>query len=154
LSLQLLRDDAGIVYLNGTEIFRSPNLPAGELAYNFVTGGTAPPDNTIDATNIANGASLLVTNANLLAVEIHQQALTSSDVSFDFELTAGGVQARPTLYAARFGNEWVLYWSAPGYVLKQSDNVAPTTWSTVPGATSPLVVVPVDARRFYRLERP
>src|SRR6266487_1002858 len=27
LTLYLLRDDAGVVYLNGTEIFRSPNLP-------------------------------------------------------------------------------------------------------------------------------
>ena len=158
LSLQLLRDDAGIVYLNGGEIFRSPNLPAGELAYNFVTSGNAPPDNTIDTTNIVNGASLLVSqvsDANLLAVEIHQQALSSSDVSFDLELIAGSAQPPPTLYAARFGSEVVLYWSAPGYVLKQSDNIAPTAnWSTVPGASSPLVIVPADAKKFYRLERP
>jgi hypothetical protein len=155
LSLRLLRDDAGIVYLNGTEILRSPNMPAGEVAYNQFTGGTAPPDNTIDATNIANGASLLVPNANLVAVEIHQQSATSSDVSFDLELIASSPQPPPTLYAARFGSELVLYWSAPGYVLEQSDNVAPTAnWSAVPGASSPLAFVPANARKFYRLRRP
>jgi len=34
LSLTLLRDDAGVVYLNGAEIFRSPNLPSGMISYN------------------------------------------------------------------------------------------------------------------------
>jgi len=155
LSLQLLRDDAGIVYLNGGEILRSPNMPAGEVAYNQFTGGTAPPDNTIDATNIANGASLLVSNANLVAVEIHQQASSSSDVSFDLELIAGPVLPPPTLFATRFGGELVLYWSAPGYVLEHSDNIAPSAnWSTVPGASSPLAFLPANARKFYRLKRP
>ena len=154
LSLQLLRDDAGIVYLNGTEIFRSPNMPPGEVAYNQFTGGSAPPDNSVDTTNIFNGASLLVPEANFVAVEIHQQAASSSDVSFDLELIAGPAQPPPTMYAARFGSELVLYWSAPGYVLKHSDSIAPTAnWSAVPGAASPLVFVPADARKFYRLER-
>ncbi len=155
LSLQLLRDDAGIVYLNGAEILRSPNMPPGEVAYNAVTGGNAPPDNTIDSTNIANGASLLVSNANLMAVEIHQQALTSSDISFDLQLLAGPVLPPPPLFAARFGSDLVLYWSAPGYVLKQSDEIAPTAnWSAVPGASSPLAFMPANARKFYRLQRP
>src|SRR6185295_18509553 len=37
-TLSLRRDDAGVVYFNGTDVFRSPNLPAGELASTFVTG--------------------------------------------------------------------------------------------------------------------
>ena len=155
LSLRLLRDDAGIVYLNGTEVLRSPNMPPGEVAYNQVTGGTAPDDNSIDSTNILGGASLLVTDVNLVAVEIHQQALGSSDVSFNFELIAGPALPPPTLYAARFGNELVIYWSAPGYRLEQSDELAPTAnWSAVPGATSPLAFVPANARTFYRLKYP
>src|SRR5438034_1208376 len=44
LTLYLLRDDAGVVYLNGTEIFRGPNLP--------------PPPNVITSTTLATGAAV------------------------------------------------------------------------------------------------
>jgi hypothetical protein len=80
--MRLLRDDAGIVYLNGTEVFRSPNLPAGVIAYN--TLATATGENNVDTASLP--ANLLVEGTNVVAVEIHQQALTSSDISFDLEL--------------------------------------------------------------------
>ena len=91
LSLWLLRDDGGVVYLNGSEIYRSSSLPplpaiitSQTLATNLA-GGAAPPDNTIDTALLS--AELLQTGPNLVAVEIHQQAASSSDVSFDFGLT-------------------------------------------------------------------
>jgi hypothetical protein len=150
LSLRLLRDDAGIVYFNGTEVYRSPNMPAGAIAYNQYTGGTAPPDNTIDTTNIVNTAGLLAPGANLVAVEIHQQSAGSSDVSFDLELT--GV-SQPVLYFARFGNDLVLYWGDPAFHLESSDNL-PGNWAPVNGAVSPVTIQPVAAKRFYRLKNP
>ncbi|HXI51251.1 MAG TPA: hypothetical protein VNH84_07095, partial [Candidatus Saccharimonadales bacterium] len=56
LAVQLLRDDAGVVYLNGTEIFRSPNLPAPPTA---ITSGTlatgAAVENFLDVAQV-NGA--------------------------------------------------------------------------------------------------
>jgi hypothetical protein len=91
LSMWLLRDDGGVVYLNGTEVFRSDSMPPAPFVITYATlatnynGGAAPPDNTIDQTNLST--SLLVPGTNIVAVEIHQQALTSSDVSFDFALT-------------------------------------------------------------------
>ena len=55
--MRLLRDDAGIVYFNGTEVLRSPNMPAG-VAYNAFTGGSprqttpwTPPTSSIPATS-------------------------------------------------------------------------------------------------------
>ncbi|MDB6034849.1 MAG: metallophosphoesterase, partial [Verrucomicrobiales bacterium] len=80
--MRLLRDDAGIVYLNGTEVFRSPNLPAGAIV--FGTYATATGENDIDTASFP--ANLLVEGTNVVAVEIHQQAGTSSDISFDLEL--------------------------------------------------------------------
>jgi hypothetical protein len=96
LSLWLLRDDGGVVYLNGTEVFRSDSLPPAPFVITYSTlatnynGGAAPPDNTIDRTNLSR--SFLLPGTNIVAVEIHQQALTSSDISFDFGLT-GNVTA-------------------------------------------------------------
>jgi len=84
LSLRLLRDDAGVVYLNGSEIYRSPNMPTGSINYQTTT--LSPNgENTIDTASFAT-SGLLVEGTNILAVEIHQQGSTSSDVSFDFAL--------------------------------------------------------------------
>jgi hypothetical protein len=150
-TLLLRRDDAGVVYFNGTDVFRSPNLPAGELASTFVTGGTAPADNFVDTTNIVNAGTLLSNGVNVVACEIHQQALTSSDISFDLQLT--GMPAVPqTLYAARFGADLVLYWGDPAYRLESADT--PTgTWQTVSGASSPVILPFAGPQKFFRLHR-
>ncbi len=101
LALRLLRDDGGVVYLNGTEIFRSANMPAGAIA--FITLATTTGENDIDTATVNAGLPVLVEGTNVLAVEIHQQALTSSDVSFNFELTgttglpSGGANTPPTV---------------------------------------------------------
>src|SRR5688572_7345781 len=81
LTLQLLRDDGAVAYLNGTEVFRT-NLPAGTIAYNTLApaaiGGTAETTYYTASINPA----LLTAGSNLLAVEVHQANGTSSDVSF------------------------------------------------------------------------
>ena len=84
LQLWLLRDDGGVVYLNGTEIFRSPVLPAGPLLFN--TLATATGENTVDQSNVSGFLGEFVNGTNVIAVEIHQQALNSSDISMDFQL--------------------------------------------------------------------
>ena len=47
--LRLLRDDAGVAYLNGNEVFRSPNLPTFPSAIGYLTTATATGENTIDS---------------------------------------------------------------------------------------------------------
>ena len=91
LAMWLLRDDGGVVYLNGTEVFRSDSMPPPPTVITYQTlasnynGGEAPPDNTIDRATLSTNS--LVLGTNIVAVEIHQQAVTSSDISFDFALT-------------------------------------------------------------------
>lgn len=149
--LRLLRDDAGIVYLNGFEVLRSPNMPAGEVPYNVFTGGSAPPDNTVDTTDLVNTGTLLSNGVNLVTAEIHQQSPTSSDASFDLQLA--GLPASPIpLFSARFGSDLVLYWSDPTFRLEFTDAL-PGGWQPVAGAASPFAVVPSVAKRFYRLRK-
>ena len=91
LSMWMLRDDGGVVYINGTDAYRSPSMPQQPTAITYLTVATnqsianAPADNSIDTTNLS--PSLLVAGTNILAVEIHQHDNTSSDISFDFALT-------------------------------------------------------------------
>jgi hypothetical protein len=81
----LERDDAAVIYLNGREILRTPNLPATPepVLYNTFATGQAVEDTidifAISPTNFAVGM-------NTLAVEIHQQAANSSDISLNFRL--------------------------------------------------------------------
>lgn len=84
LELQLLADDGAIVYLNGSEIFRF-SMPAGDVDYTTHALGLAA-ENVFVSTNIP--VSLLLAGENTVAVEVHQRNDTSSDVSFDFEMTA------------------------------------------------------------------
>ena len=86
LDIRLLRDDGAVVYLNGTEVVRS-NMPSGTIAFDtlapsFVAG--SGEDAFLPTTLDPN---LLVDGANTIAVEIHQQSTTSSDISFDLELS-------------------------------------------------------------------
>lgn len=86
LVVGLLRDDGGLVYLNGREIFRS-NMPETNDYRTLATAIVGDPEEdyfylkTISATNLVRGT-------NVLAVEIHQSATNSSDLSFDLTLAA------------------------------------------------------------------
>ncbi len=84
LALRLLRDDGAVVHLNGQEIYRAA-LPAGPVAFNTLANQNG--EDTVDTAVVNAALPALVDGVNVLAVEIHQQALTSSDISFDFELT-------------------------------------------------------------------
>lgn len=86
VTLNLLRDDGAVVYLNGTEIVRS-NMPESIVGYtsfavDFVDGNAEKTwyPFTIEP-------SLLWEGQNTIAVEIHQQNLTSSDISFNLQLS-------------------------------------------------------------------
>ena len=87
LSYGIVRDDGAVVYLNGVEIGRD-NMPTGTIDYQ-----------TLASTTVAGGfetayfvhnaiANLLVAGENVIAVELHQRSLSSSDLGFNFELLA------------------------------------------------------------------
>ena len=102
LTLRLLRDDGAVVYLNGAEVFRS-NMPAGAidsttLAINAVSTGAE--ESTLFQ-NAAIDPARLVNGTNLIAVEIHQSSVESTDISFELQLLAHAEPARIVLIPAR-----------------------------------------------------
>lgn len=86
INLRLLYDDGAAVYLNGTEFFLSPNM-ASDMSYNDYTVGGV--DTTSEDFQRFDGLSAksLVAGENMIAVEIKQGDGSSSDISFDLELT-------------------------------------------------------------------
>jgi hypothetical protein len=148
LQLRLLRDDGGVVYFHGKEAFRSTNMPKGTISFNTVADATG--ENTVDVTNLP--PSVLLTGTNVVAVEIHQQSLTSSDVSFDLELVANPAPLPTRLESAILGNELVLYWSDSTFTLEYSNELNDPTWTPLP-ASSPIPIVPTSSHQFFRLRK-
>ncbi len=87
LVLRILRDDGAVIYINGTEAART-NMPEGEISPDIpalsAVGGT-DEDRYYE---ISIDPDLLQAGANTIAVEVHQASPTSSDLSFDLDLTA------------------------------------------------------------------
>lgn len=86
LTMRAMRDDGIVAYLNGTEVYRN-NMPSGAVAYNtYASSAVSGADESAYYTTAIDPA-LLVNGDNVLAVEIHQANGSSSDISFNLELT-------------------------------------------------------------------
>jgi hypothetical protein len=77
-------DDGAVIWLNGVEAARI-NMPAGVITNDTLSASSWEATNFY-TTNIS--AASLVAGDNVLAVEVHQQSATSSDVVFGLALSA------------------------------------------------------------------
>ncbi len=154
LVVRMRRDDGGVVYLNGTEVFRS-NMPEGPITFQTLAGAAIGSEITFFETNVS--PSLLLEGENLVAVEIHQSAANSSDVSFDLQLvgTKPPGPSRPRLSVVRTPTGATISWSgaAAGYRLQQAPAVS-GPWSASPSQSNPQNVTVTPGNRFYRLVNP
>ena len=85
LELKLLRDDGAVVYLNGTEVVRT-NMPTSTITYTTLATTAISGAGETTFLTFPLSPSAVTTGTNVLAVEVHQQAASSSDVSFDASL--------------------------------------------------------------------
>ncbi len=85
LRVRLLRDDGAVVYLNGAEVFRS-NMPEGPITSATEAAAGADCEDCWYETPVS-AAGRLVAGTNVVAVSVHQVGPTSSDLSFNLELT-------------------------------------------------------------------
>ena len=162
------RDDAAVLYLNGAEIWRDSNLPAGLITNQTpalsAIGGTGET-NWLALNFPPSTLTLLTPGWNLLAAEVHQSALDSSDLGFDLELTGTLILAElPELQATIAGSSLVL--TAPDtasyFRLFSATNLMPPVVWTTEATTAVLsnsqwrVTLPAatNGQRFYRLQSP
>ncbi|MGB0993498.1 MAG: lamin tail domain-containing protein, partial [Akkermansiaceae bacterium] len=96
LTLELVRDDGAVVYLNGEEIQRT-NMPSGTINYNTLANGAIGGSGETAFNQFSVDLSKLVEGNNTIAVEIHQASFTSSDISFDLRLLATNGSSSPDL---------------------------------------------------------
>lgn len=85
INIAITRDDGAAVYVNGSEVLRT-NLPAN-AGYRTVASSTV--DGSAETTwyNYTVPTSRFVQGTNLVAVEVHQRSVSSSDMGFDLRIT-------------------------------------------------------------------
>lgn len=84
LRLRAVCDDGFIAWINGVEVARY-NMPAGERAYNtFASGAVPEPLSWLEFDLPA--PAYLVAGQNVLAVQVFNTSITSSDLQWDGEL--------------------------------------------------------------------
>jgi len=76
------RDDGAVIYLNGREMTRM-NMPSGPIDYRTLAFEAFDDGTSYNLAVLP--ASFLVEGVNVMAVEIHQSAANSSDISFDLD---------------------------------------------------------------------
>lgn len=157
-----VRDDGAIVYLNGAEVFRG-NI-TNEVGLPVVCLDQATSHEADHLDNPTTSPTSAVAGDNVVAVYLKQNGTNSSDIVWGMQLSllVPSYQApRPDLCIRLeilpSGAKLVhITWpcrsgvSAAGYVLQGADNLE-GPWATVAGATSPHVIPPAAAKKFYRL---
>jgi hypothetical protein len=93
-TMNMKRDDGIVVYINGIERYRN-NMPSGIINYTSPASSSCSDDGyTILTAKLPQGS--FISGVNVIAVEIHQQNGTSTDISFNMELIGLPVQTTQT----------------------------------------------------------
>ena len=85
LRLSVIRDDGAAIYLNGTEVLRD-NLPDALLTADTLASSTVFGAGETSPVSVILPGALLTQGTNVIAAQVHQAAVTSSDLRFDLEL--------------------------------------------------------------------
>jgi len=163
VALRLLADDGAVVYINDVEVYRTTNMPAGPVGHTTTTDAVAPDDGAGYhwTTNLAS--SVLVAGTNIIAVEVHQDSATSSDVSFDLMLWGEGGAAGPALTITRLTDTTAeIAWpdSFTGYSLEYKTDLNAASWTPEPATVTQsggyyrATVNTASGNKFWRLQKP
>lgn len=142
LSLSLIYDDGAVVYLNGTEITRQ-GMPAGSITYTtLATADVAAPNERVwSSVNV--GTTQLLAGNNVIAVEIHQRLVTSSDIAMNLLLKGNTSTVAPTVsrgpYLQMLGTDRVVVRWQTTTATDSKVSYGTTTGYLSPPVTSPTV---------------
>ena len=142
--MQLVRDDGAVVYVNGVEV-RRDNMPGGAIAHSTLATSNVSGTEESAVYNYNIPTSYFVSGNNTIAVEIHQDVASSTDISFNMAMSAttdstfNSTSANLTLPSCTNVLFAGLYWGAT-----QGNDGTNTTWIQnetaiklkIPGATN------------------
>ena len=144
VSLTFTVDDGAVVYVNGTEAGRY-NMPAGSVGYDSYASSYAP--NNPDRGTMALRPTLLHKGTNVIAVELHNNSGSSTDLMWDAALTTTGGSTSPQYYSTERettlpkGTTVTLTarWRAQDEQTRRSEGVSPVRINEVSGQNDSFV---------------
>jgi len=154
-------DDGAVFYLNGIEVYRvrMPEAPASIAHADFATGTPCSGDATcahdFQLPSLVN--EILRTGENVLAIEVHNYASNSHDVTFGASVTATVPSVRnppAQMQISYSANNVTISWTGSGFTLQQASNLD-GNWVDVPGSavTSPWQVPVSGQAQYYRIRK-
>ncbi len=155
LELTSLVDDGCVFYLNGLEVGRY-NMPEGAIDYytpaTINIGSAECVTNVFAVTNLNSGT-------NFLAVEVHQNSPTSTDVVFGCEMLGRLTRTYsppadpvPHLRIQRQDEALRLEWNGGGYALQTAAQLAGPWTEVQPDMSNPYLTAATNgATCFWRL---
>jgi hypothetical protein len=99
LTLRALCDDGFIAWINGIEIARY-NMPAGEPSYDSFAIAAVPEPVRFFEYSLPDPAVYLAAGANVLAVQVYNNQINSSDLQFNAELLSSQPDYEPPVIVA------------------------------------------------------
>jgi hypothetical protein len=140
--IEFQRDDACIIYVNGTEVYRdstaytsggaAPFAATGDIAYaTYAAASIAEPDSLVYKV-VAISPSLLREGRNVISAEVHQASATSSDLRFDLKCSR---VFEPTETLVGAGSVWKYATGSDLGTAWRDPEFNDATW---PGAVGPL----------------
>ncbi len=86
ITANITSDDAIVLYVNGQEVSRSPDLPEGMITSSTTPDRDVPHDFENKAVPYKLDPSLFTNGINTLAIELHNLSATDNDLSFNCEI--------------------------------------------------------------------
>jgi hypothetical protein len=150
-------DDGAVLYFNGSEFHRF-NMPTSQVTYQTLAN-VFVPDASYSGPYTANIASF-IGGDNVLAAEVHQNGLTSSDITFgaEFNIMAPSillpVVIPPRLSVRSVSGGLQISWQGNGYTLQSATELrgAATVWTSVSNQTNPNFQTTPTNAQFFRLK--
>lgn len=103
--LKMVRDDGAIVYVNGVEVVRS-NMPLPPVSHNTLAADTVEGTAETAINTFSIPSIYFVSGNNVIAVEVHQVHVASSDISFNLELTGSNIPVPVTNTLVEYTDVW------------------------------------------------
>ena len=163
LRLECMADDGAVVWINGTRVMAlglDPGTTVGGTIFYNATSDRFQPNganehayDSLTLTGASLPALLPAPALNVLAIEVHQNTVDSSDCSLDGALTASFSAPSQGRWgvAPVAGDQWI-WWTDPTWRMETSDGLG--TWTQRPDLTSPVPSVGTPMRQFFRLRMP
>lgn len=129
VQFSVMRDDGFIIYVNGVAV-ASDNMPTPISSVTYATKAPVAIGSTDEYTPITKNVpiSAFVSGTNVIAVELHQQDGTSSDVTFNMQMKA---YAKSILFP--YGSIWKYYVGSDLGTTWRDAAYAEPSWSTSTG---------------------